>query len=85
MPSDVARQRTILYAANTLIAFVNTPYAVHGVSPRSAAPVTRRYINFIAEVPFKLFNTPQMGFIVRFLHRRQLRLVGSRKIPGDSY
>ena len=85
LPSDVARERTIPYAPNTLVAFVNSPCAVHGVSPRSVAPVARRYINFIAEVPFRLFNTPQMGFIGRFLHRRELPLVGSRKIAGDSY
>jgi hypothetical protein len=85
LPSDVARERTIRYAPNTLVAFVNSPYAVHGVSPRSTAPVARRYINFIAEVPFRLFELERIGLIGRFCHRRQLPLIGSRKIPGDRY
>lgn len=85
LPYDVSRERTIPYAPNTFIAFVNTPYAVHGVSPRSATPVARRYINFIAEVPFNLFELQRIGFVDRLRHRRQVALVGSRKIPGDQY
>ena len=37
------------YAPNTLVLWLNTPRALHGVSPRSMTEVPRRYINFIAE------------------------------------
>ena len=37
------------YEANTLVLWLNTPSALHGVSPRSKTNVPRRYINFIAE------------------------------------
>jgi hypothetical protein len=85
LPSDVARERTVPYASNTLVAFVNSAYSIHGVSPRSAASLARRYINFVAEVPFNLFNTPRVGPLDRLLHFRQLPHLGSRKIPGDRY
>lgn len=39
----------VKYESNTLVLWLNTPKAVHGVSPRSPTQVHRRYINFIAE------------------------------------
>ena len=39
----------VKYEPNTLVLWLNTPKAVHGVSPRSPTQVPRRYINFIAE------------------------------------
>lgn len=39
----------VKYEANSLVLWLNTPNAVHGVSPRSPTRVHRRYINFIAE------------------------------------
>jgi hypothetical protein len=85
LPSDIAQERTVPYAPNTFVAFVNSAYSIHGVSPRSAAPVARRYVNFVAEVPFHLFHMPRVGFIDRWIHRRELPHLGSRKIPGDKY
>lgn len=40
---------TVPYRENTLVLWLNTPRAVHGVSPRSMTTVPRRYINFIVE------------------------------------
>jgi hypothetical protein len=39
----------VRYEANSLVLWLNTPRALHGVSRRSLTPVHRRYINFIAE------------------------------------
>lgn len=39
----------VKYEANSLVLWLNTPNAVHGVSPRSPTQIHRRYINFIAE------------------------------------
>lgn len=35
------------YSANTFVLFINSKYAVHGVTPRSVTPYPRRLINFI--------------------------------------
>ncbi|KAK3244253.1 hypothetical protein CYMTET_46127 [Cymbomonas tetramitiformis] len=40
---------TAKYEANTLAWFVNTPYAVHAVTPRQPTKFSRHLINFIAE------------------------------------
>jgi hypothetical protein len=37
------------YGPNTFVTWLNTPRALHGVSPRSTTNVPRRYINFLAE------------------------------------
>ena len=39
----------IKYEANSVVLWLNTPNALHGVSPRSTTNVHRRYINFIVE------------------------------------
>ena len=43
--------KTIPYRANTLVFFVNSPRAFHGVTPRSVTPWPRLHVNFVAEVP----------------------------------
>jgi hypothetical protein len=48
--------RTVRYQANTLVLFLNGPKALHAVTPRSPTPLTRRHINFCADVPFDLFD-----------------------------
>lgn len=48
--------RTARYKANTLVLFLNSPKSLHAVSPRSPTPLTRRHINFCADVPFDLFD-----------------------------
>lgn len=40
---------TIPYRANSLVMWLNTPRSLHGVSPRPATNVPRRYINVLAE------------------------------------
>jgi hypothetical protein len=47
--SSVACFDEVPYGPNTLVLWLNTPRALHGVSPRSTTDVPRRYINFIAE------------------------------------
>lgn len=54
--SLVKTVRTGRYAANTLVLFLNSPRSLHAVSPRSATSLTRRHINFCADVPFDLFD-----------------------------
>ena len=42
--------KTIPYRANTLVFFVNSPRAFHGVTPRSVTPWPRLHVNFVGEV-----------------------------------
>lgn len=64
---DIERVKTVKYAANTYLCFVNSPAAVHGVSPRSVTAVPRRYINFVAELSVKAFKPKQMNKLQKFL------------------
>lgn len=70
LPSDVERVKTVRYAANTYVAFVNSPQSVHGVSPREVTDVPRRYVNFIAEVPVRAFEPIQASLWHRWRHGR---------------
>lgn len=54
--SLVRTVQTVKYRANTMVLFLNSPRALHAVSPRSPTPLTRRHINFCADVPFDLFD-----------------------------
>jgi hypothetical protein len=85
LPSDLALKRVVEYAPNTLVAFVNSANAPHGVSPRSNAELPRRYINFICETPFKAFATPEMSLALRIVHWPQIRKLGLRSVGGDRY
>jgi hypothetical protein len=85
MPRDLELRRVVEYAPNTLVAFVNSAMAPHGVSPRGVARWPRRYINFIAETPFKAFNTPELGLAERLIHWPQIRKLGLRSVRGDRY
>lgn len=53
---------TIPYRANTLVAFVNSEYALHAISNRSVTPHSRRLVNLIGEVYRPL---PQGLFVKR--------------------
>lgn len=66
---DVEQMKTVPYAPNTYVAFVNSEQAVHGVSPRDVTDVPRRYVNFIAEVPLKAFRPRQVGPMLRLVHK----------------
>lgn len=71
---DVALVKTIPYRANSYLCFVNSPQAVHGVSPRDETNVPRRYINFIAELPIKAFEPKQIGRLQRLWYASEVDL-----------
>jgi hypothetical protein len=48
-PEEVETYRVVPYAANTLVFFVNSPLAIHGVTPRSVTHRPRRFLNFVGE------------------------------------
>jgi hypothetical protein len=52
----VTRCKTIRYARNTLVFFLHSPFALHGVSPRSPTKYPRRHINFVGELATKVFD-----------------------------
>jgi len=71
---DVEVVKTVPYRANSYLFFVNSPQAVHGVSPRDTTDVPRRYINFIAELPVKAFEPKQLGRLQRFWYASEVDL-----------
>jgi len=64
--SAVEERKRIEYQPNRFVAFINSPLSVHGVSPRPVTDKFRRYINFIALMPEKVFEIPQMPTMSRF-------------------
>jgi hypothetical protein len=56
----VTRRKTIRYAGNTLVFFVHSPLALHGVSPRSPTRFPRRHINIIGELATPVFDLSGM-------------------------
>ena len=78
---DVEVVKTVPYRANSYLCFVNSPQAVHGVSPRDTTDVPRRYINFIAELPVKAFEPKQLGRLQRFWYASEVDLA----IGDDKY
>jgi hypothetical protein len=86
--ADMEYVKTVTYEPNTLVVFINSPFALHAVSERSVTTHSRRLVNVIAEVyrsvPEGLFKKPRLLSSGR---RRWLRsaqsLVGKiRKRPG---
>ena len=68
-PRYVERVRTVPYRANTLVFFINSPAAIHGVTTRSVTETPRRYMNFLGECYrgksseyFVAGNCPMPGF-----------------------
>lgn len=59
-PAYVELVERVSYRPNTLVFFVNTHRAYHGVTPRSISPLPRRYVNFLGECyagnQFSLFS-----------------------------
>lgn len=53
---DVELAKTVPYAPGTMVMFINTPEAVHGVSPRFATDKVRRSVNIIAECRHRLYE-----------------------------
>jgi hypothetical protein len=85
LPKDIDLRREVPYAANTLVAFVNSPQAAHGVTPRDPSPLPRRYINFIVETPFRIFETTMLPPVQRLLYWPRRLWLRSRDIGGDRY
>lgn len=54
--SKVTTVSTAIYAANTLVLFLNSPKSVHAVTGRSSTPLTRRHINFCCDLTLDLFE-----------------------------
>lgn len=56
-PVDQIEEVTrVPYKANTLVAFLNTPDSIHGVSQRIDPTIIRRYVNIDGHVEEKLFR-----------------------------
>lgn len=73
MDRDVELVKTLPYSANSYACFVNSQRAVHGVSPRGVTELPRRYINFIAELPFKAFEPKQLNRLQRLWYANDVR------------
>ncbi|MFT4581414.1 MAG: hypothetical protein ACI915_000146 [Gammaproteobacteria bacterium] len=56
----VEKTQTLSYEPNTLVMWINSPHAVHGVSPRDVTTSPRRYVNFLGEA----YNGVNDGFFV---------------------
>lgn len=69
LPATASLARRVPYAENHFVGFVNGPLAVHGVSPRPRTHRYRRYIDFGAELPYRLFELPQASNWARLCHR----------------
>jgi hypothetical protein len=85
LPEDVTPIEAVPYGPNTLACFVNSAQSVHGVTPRGPSVRPRRYINFIAELPFKAFATRGMSIPARLLHWPQIRQISRRSVGADRY
>ena len=82
-PEAVEAFRRIRYEPNTLVMWLNTPQALHGVTPRSVTEAPRRYVNFVADcygletdLLFDVPKTPSArvkGWAERVLRKRLLQ------------
>ena len=75
-PGDLEKVSSIPYQANTLVMWLNTPYALHGVSPRQPTSWSRRYTNLLGEYyggggnGFFRMNRPKRLWPFRFGSKR---------------
>mmetsp|Transcript_18987 Transcript_18987/g.36233 ORF Transcript_18987/g.36233 Transcript_18987/m.36233 type:complete len:211 (-) Transcript_18987:1643-2275(-) len=51
-PEKLRLAAKVPYAANTLVMFINTPQALHAVTPRSFSSLPRRFVNIVAQENF---------------------------------
>ncbi|WP_374383610.1 hypothetical protein [Dongia sp.] len=72
MDRDVELVKTLKYASNSYACFVNSAKAIHGVSPRGITDIPRRYINFIAELPFKAFEPKQLNKLQQIWYSKEV-------------
>jgi hypothetical protein len=76
-PDCVEEWRTVPYANNVLVLFLNTVHSVHAVTPRFRTPHTRRFVNLLIEVASPLFDgteyqVPRIPFRARYYLRQLL-------------
>lgn len=57
--------RTVPYRCNTLVLFLNTPQALHGVSPRGTTRHPRYFLNLVGEMSEPLFDIPILDVTVK--------------------
>lgn len=88
-PRDVALARTVPYAGNTFVLFLNSLEALHGVTPREVTPNTRCFFNLVGEVDVPLFDLRARQQRTRGLRRawRRLKnaLAGRETRSGQRY
>ena len=65
LPTRVVPVKRIAYRANRLVLFLNSPRAVHGVTPRPKTPHVRRYVNFLCEFRENLFDVERAPALTR--------------------
>jgi hypothetical protein len=53
--------KTVTYAANTVILFINSLESLHGVSVRQPTPHPRLFVNLVGEVDPPLYQFPKQG------------------------
>jgi hypothetical protein len=65
LPTRVEAVKRIAYRANRLVLFLNSPRAVHGVTPRPKTSHVRRYVNFLCEFRENLFDVQRAPRLTR--------------------
>ena len=92
-PEAVEAFKTVRYAPNTLVMWLNTPRALHGVTPRAVTEAPRRYVNFVADCYglatdrlFEVPRTPIAAVKERVQHALRERLLrrGRASVAGGS-
>ena len=88
-PRDVELARTVPYAGNTFVLFLNSLDALHGVTPRAPTPNTRYFFNLVGEVNVPLFDLRARQQRTRGIRRawRRLRnaIAGRETVSGQRY
>lgn len=64
-PEKLRLAAKVPYAANTLVMFINTPQALHAVTPRSFSSLPRRFVNIVAQVILTVPNKPCFVLLFR--------------------
>jgi hypothetical protein len=66
---------TVAYERNVFVLFLNGPWALHGVTPRSPSQTPRLFLNLVGEIPGRLFDLSDRQMPLARL-RRTTRLGG---------
>lgn len=78
--NDLNETATVPYGANKFIGFINSQASIHGVTPRPQTEWTRRYINFVVEMPFEVFKLPKLPVHQQWMSWLERRM--AHKAPG---